>query len=72
MEQLDLPFAILLQGVSEKWQKNVLQIRGSSSRVAVHVDGCGTIRVPAICLSPEQARHLATQITEILGPETTP
>jgi hypothetical protein len=35
----------------------------------VEVDGHGTIEAPAILLSQTQARHLATQIIELLGPE---
>lgn len=64
-------FAILLEGVSDKWQMNVLQIRGCPTRVQVVIDGYGTVDAPAISLTANQARHLATQITEILGPERT-
>jgi hypothetical protein len=66
----DDTLAIVLEGVSEKWQMNVLQFRGCPTSVKVRVDGFGTVEAPAISLTPEQARHLATQITEILGPET--
>jgi len=61
--------AIVLEGAPERWQTNVLQIRGSPVRVNVELDGHGTIDAPAISLSPQQARRLAAQITEILGPE---
>jgi hypothetical protein len=61
--------AIVLDGVSEKWQMNVLQVRGCSTSIKVNVDGFGLIEAPAILLKVEQARHLATQIIEILGPE---
>lgn len=64
-------FAIVLEGVSDKWQMNLLQIRGCPTRVKVVVDGYGTVDAPAISLTANQARHLATQITEILGLETT-
>lgn len=64
-------FAILLEGVSDKWQMNVLQIRGCPTRVKVVVDGYGTVDAPAISLTANQARHLATQISEILGSERT-
>ena len=68
-EPPDIGLAIVLDGVSEKWQMNVLQIRGCPTRINVMVDGYGRVDAPAISLSPAQARHLATQITEILGPE---
>ena len=59
--------AIVLEGVSEKWQRNVIQIRGNAMRVSVELDGHGTINAPAISLTPDQALHLARQISEILG-----
>jgi len=68
-EGTDAALAIVLDGVSENWQRNVLQIRGSSTRIDVIVDGYGPVEAPAIRLSPSQARHLATQITELLGEE---
>ena len=61
--------AIVLEDVSEKWQMNVLQFRGCPTRIRVTLDGYGTVDAPAISLTPNQARHLALQITEILGPE---
>ena len=48
---------------------NVLQILGCQTVAKVEVDGHGTIDAPAILLSQIQARHLATQIIELLGPE---
>jgi uncharacterized protein YjeT (DUF2065 family) len=68
-EVQDTALAIVLEGLPEKWQKNVLQIRGCPTRVNVKLEGYGTIEAPAISLTPKQARHLATQITEILGTE---
>ncbi len=65
----DTALAIVLKGVSETWQVNVLQIRGYPTRVSVTLDGYGTVDAPAIALSPGQARHLASQITEIPAPE---
>lgn len=70
-DSLDTALAVVLQNVSEKWQMNVLQIRGRPTRVKVVVDGYGTIDAPAISLTPNQARRLATRITELLGPERT-
>jgi hypothetical protein len=64
-----IAFAVVLDGVSERWQMNVLQVLACPTRAKVTVEGCGTIDAPAILLTPAQARHLATQITEILGPE---
>jgi len=65
-----VPLAIVLEGVSETWQMNVVQALGSPAIATVEVDGYGTIAATAFRLSPEQARHLATQITELLGPES--
>ena len=67
---LDTAVAIVLEGVSEEWQMNVLQIRGRSTRVKVALDGYGTLDAPAISLTANQARHLAAQIIEILGRES--
>ena len=67
---LDTALAIVLEGVSEQWQMNVLQIRGRSTRVKVALDGYGTLDAPAISLTANQAHHLATQIMEILGRES--
>jgi hypothetical protein len=66
---VEVPLAILLEGVSEKWGMNVLQILGRPASATVEIDGHGTILAPAIVLSQSQARHLATQIIELLGPE---
>jgi hypothetical protein len=66
---IPLALAIVLEGVSEKWGMNVLQILGRPTCAMVEVEGYGTIEAPAILLSQSQARHLATQIIELLGPE---
>jgi hypothetical protein len=47
----------------------VLQIRGCPTRIKVILDGYGTVDAPAISLTPNQARRLATQIAELLEPE---
>jgi len=65
----EIPLAILLDGVSGKWGMNVLQILGRPATAKVELDGHGTIFAPAILLSQSQARHLAAQIIELLGPE---
>ena len=52
-----------------QWQMNVLQIRGCPTIAKVRVDGYGIVEASVISLAPKQARHLATQITEILGAE---
>ena len=54
----ELPLAILLEGISEKWGMNVLQILGRPTSAKVEVDGHGGIDTPAILLSQSQARHL--------------
>src|SRR5215471_1329699 len=71
-ETLPVALAIVLEGVPERWQMNVLQILAQRTSTKVSVDGFGTIEAPAIVLTQDQARHLATQITEILGPEGSP
>jgi hypothetical protein len=63
----DGPLAIVLEGVSERWQMNVLQIRGCLTTVKVTLDGYGSVEAPAISLTTSQARDLAIRITEILG-----
>jgi hypothetical protein len=65
----EVPLAIVLEDISEKWGMNQLQILGRPAFVKVKVDGHGTIDAPAILLSQSQARHLATQIIELLGSE---
>lgn len=65
-----VPLAIILEGVSETWGMNVLQILGRPASAKVELEGLGTIEAPAIFLSQSQARHLATQIIELLGPES--
>ena len=65
----ELPLAILLEGISEKWGMHVLQILGRPTSAKVEVDGHGRIDTPAILLSQSRARYLATQIIELLGPE---
>jgi hypothetical protein len=64
-----VPLAIVLEGVSERWGMNVLQILGRTTSAEVTVEGHGTVETPAIALSPAQARHLAAQIIELLGRE---
>ena len=64
-----VPLAVILQGMSQLWGMSVLQILGRPASAKVEIDGLGTIQAPAILLSQSQARHLATQIIELLGPE---
>jgi hypothetical protein len=61
--------AIVLEGVSSKWDKNVLQVLAAPTSVRITVDGYGAIEPTSFLISQTQARHLATQITELLGPE---
>ena len=71
-EEPPVALAIVLEGVPERWQMNMLQILALRTSALVRVDGFGMIEAPAIVLTQDQARHLATQITEILGPEIAP
>jgi hypothetical protein len=61
-ENGDIPLAIMLEGVSEKWQANILQILGRPTVAAVTVGGYGTIHAPAILLSQSQARTLQRKL----------
>ena len=63
----DVPLAILLEGVSDKWQMNVLQILARPTSTQVTVAGHGTVTAPAFILTPHQARYLAKQIMDLLG-----
>jgi hypothetical protein len=63
--------ALVLEGVSTKWQANVLQLLATPTSVNVAIDGHGVINPTAFVLSKEQARQLAAQIIELLGPEDT-
>jgi hypothetical protein len=71
-EEPPVALAVVLEGVPDRWQMNVLQILALRTCAKVSVAGFGTIEAPAIVLTQDQARHLATQITEILGPERAP
>jgi hypothetical protein len=64
-----VPFAIVLEGVSARWQINVLQVLAAPANAQVAVEGHRTIDATAFLLSQDRARHLATQIIEILGSE---
>jgi len=59
--------AIVLEGVSERFQMNVLQVLARRTSVRVAVDGLGIVDPIAYVISASQARHLAEQITELLG-----
>jgi hypothetical protein len=61
--------AIVLEGVSEKWHMNVIQVLASPTSARMIVEGHGTVEPIAFSISQSQARHLAQQIKEILGPE---
>jgi hypothetical protein len=67
-----IPLAIVLEGVSEKWQMNVLQVLATPTSANVVLEGRGPIDAIAFVLSQAQARHLATLITELLGSDTGP
>jgi hypothetical protein len=63
------PVALVLDGVSAKWQRNVLQVLATPTSIRVAVDGHGHVDPIAFRVTPTQARHLAKQITELLGLE---
>jgi hypothetical protein len=63
----DYRFAIVVEGVSERWQMNVIQIRGHATRVTVELDGYGAISAPAVSLTRNQALHLARHIIDLVG-----
>jgi hypothetical protein len=64
--------AVVLEGVSTKWQMNVLQVLATPVSVQVEVDGYGTVFPIAYSISAEQARMLALQISEALRRESCP
>jgi len=59
--------AIVLEGVNDRFQMNVLQLLARRTSIRVTVDGYGTVEPTAYVITRDQARHLATQITELLG-----
>jgi len=67
-----VPLAVVLEGVSPKWQMNILQVLATPTSAPTTVEGHGIVQPLAFRISPDQARHLATQITELLGPELWP
>jgi hypothetical protein len=62
-----IPMAVVLDGVSQRWGMNVLQILARPSSAQVTIEGRGTVSAPALVLSKQQARDLARQIIEMLG-----
>ena len=60
------PFAIVLEGITTRWQINVIQLRGALTRTKVTLDGYGEIDATALVLSKDHARRLAAEINELL------
>jgi len=60
------PFAIVLEGITTRWQANVIQLPGALTRTKVALDGYGEIDATALVLSKDQARRLAAEINELL------
>ncbi len=60
------PFAIVLEGITARWQINVIQLPGALTRTKVALDGYGEIDSTALVLSKDQARRLAAEINELL------
>lgn len=68
-DSLRVPLAVVLDGVSDRWGMNVLQVLGQQTSAWVNLDGYGVVKTAAVRLSKEQARHLAAQIIELVGSE---
>jgi len=60
------PFAIVLEGITARWQINVIQLQGALTRTQVALDGYGEIDSTALVLNKDQARRLAAEINELL------
>ena len=61
--------AVVVDGVPEEWEQNVVQVMAAQGRVHVDIAGRGTVTAAAFRLSRDQARRLAVEITELLGSE---
>lgn len=60
------PFAIVLEGITARWQINVIQLPGALTRTKVALDGYGEVDATALVLSQDAARCLAAEIIELL------
>jgi len=60
------PVAIVLEGITTKWQTHIIQIPGELTSAKVAVDGYGEIDATALVLRKTQARHLVAEINELL------
>ena len=61
------PVAVVVDGVPGKWGQNVLQIVAAPGCVHVEIAGRGVVTAAAFRLSRDQARRLATEITQLLS-----
>jgi hypothetical protein len=61
--------AFMLEGVPAQWQMNVLQVLAKPAPLQVALEGQGDVDVIGYQITRDQARHLATQIAELLGTE---
>jgi hypothetical protein len=62
-----IPMAVVVDGISERWGMNVLQILACPSSAQITIEGHGAVSAPALVLSKRQARDLARRILEMLG-----
>jgi hypothetical protein len=60
--------ALVLDGVSAKWQMNLIQMLATPTSLRVNVEGHGTVEPIAFVITQEQARLLVAQIIQTLGP----
>ena len=63
------PIAVVVEGVSEEWDQNVVQVMAAPGCVHVDMVGRGMVTATAFRLSRDQALRLAVEITQLLGSE---
>jgi hypothetical protein len=61
------PLAVVVDGASEDWDQNMLQVMAAPGRVHVDMAGYGMITATAFRLSRDQALRLAVEIAQLLG-----
>jgi len=61
------PLAVVVDGVSEEWDQNVLQVMAAPGYVHVDMAGRGMVTATAFRLSRDQALRLAVEIRQLLG-----
>jgi hypothetical protein len=63
------PLAVVVDGASEEWDQNVVQVMAAPGCVHVDMVGRGMVTATAFRLSRDQALRLAVEITQLLGSE---